>query len=154
MSLTAREQQALDGITDGLASSAPKLATMLATFTRLTSDEEMPAGEKVAAVRRRTHGARRLFQPAGLELAAPLLCTLIAVALIAVAVAAAMAVAASRGSGAACVTSWETACSSPAPVHSSRPARKTAAGRALPAARPAPAAPRPAPAAPPPGRLS
>ena len=49
MSLSARDQQALDGIEDGLAGSTPKLAAMLATFTRLTSGEEIPA-EGVTAV--------------------------------------------------------------------------------------------------------
>ena len=49
MSLSERDQQALDGIEDGLAGSTPKLAAMLATFTRLTAGEEMPS-EGVTAV--------------------------------------------------------------------------------------------------------
>jgi hypothetical protein len=44
-SLSARDQQMLEDIEDGLVGSAPKLAAMLAMFTRLTSNEEMPAAE-------------------------------------------------------------------------------------------------------------
>jgi len=47
MSLSAWEQQALDSIKDGLASSDPKLVARLAMFTRLASGEEMPTGEKI-----------------------------------------------------------------------------------------------------------
>lgn len=47
MSLTAREQQALQAIEDRLAGSDPELASLLATFTRLTSSEEMPVRERV-----------------------------------------------------------------------------------------------------------
>lgn len=49
MSLSTREQQALDSIAYGLAGSDPKLASRLAIFTRLTSGEEMPAREKIRA---------------------------------------------------------------------------------------------------------
>jgi pimeloyl-ACP methyl ester carboxylesterase len=38
MSLSAREQQALDSIEDGLSGADPKLASLLATFTRLTAE--------------------------------------------------------------------------------------------------------------------
>lgn len=51
MSLSAREEQILGSIEDGLARSDPKLAWMLATFTRLVSGEEMPVREKIRAVR-------------------------------------------------------------------------------------------------------
>ncbi|MDR0344085.1 MAG: DUF3040 domain-containing protein [Nocardiopsaceae bacterium] len=47
MSLTAREQQALQAIEGRLVGSDPELASLLATFTRLTSSEEMPARERV-----------------------------------------------------------------------------------------------------------
>ena len=47
MSLSAREQQVLDSIKDQLADSDPKLARLLATFTRLASGEEMPLREKI-----------------------------------------------------------------------------------------------------------
>lgn len=47
MTLSAWEQQALDTIQDGLTSSDPRLASLLGMFTRLVSDEEMPAREKI-----------------------------------------------------------------------------------------------------------
>ena len=39
MGLSEREQQALDSIEDGLAGSDPELASLLATFTRLTAGD-------------------------------------------------------------------------------------------------------------------
>ena len=45
MSISEREQETLDSIEDGLTRSAPKLASMLAMFSRLTADEEMPTRE-------------------------------------------------------------------------------------------------------------
>src|SRR5262249_495098 len=53
MSISPKEQQALASIEDGLAGSDPKLASLLATFTRLASDEEMPVREKIRATRHR-----------------------------------------------------------------------------------------------------
>jgi hypothetical protein len=47
MSLSAREQHALDSIEAALAGSDPDLALLLATFGRLTSGEEMPVREKI-----------------------------------------------------------------------------------------------------------
>ncbi|MGH3185253.1 MAG: DUF3040 domain-containing protein [Streptosporangiaceae bacterium] len=117
MSLSTREQQALDLIEDGLAGSDPALAALLATFTRLTSGEVMPAREKIGATGRDTRGARRLYQRLGLCRAALLLWLLIAIALIA------FALAANRGgSGGACTKSLATVCAAPAPAHSPRPA--------------------------------
>jgi hypothetical protein len=58
MSLSAREEQALECIADRLAGSDPGLAAMLATFTRLTSGEEMPAREEVLKARRRSRAHR------------------------------------------------------------------------------------------------
>jgi len=140
MGLSARDQQALDGIEDGLAGSAPKLAAMLATFTRLTSGEEMPADEAVTAVRLNTRGVRRLRQ-SDFQRAVPALWMLIAIAVLAI------ALAASRGgSGNGCITSWHVACCSPALAHSSRP-RPPDRGR------PGAARSPPGPAGPPPGRL-
>ena len=49
MSLSAREQQALDSIKDRLASSDPTLVARLTIFARLASGEEMPAREKIQA---------------------------------------------------------------------------------------------------------
>src|SRR5216684_8404560 len=53
MSLSPKEQQALASMEDGLAGSDPKLASLLATFARLASDEEMPVREKTRAIRHR-----------------------------------------------------------------------------------------------------
>ena len=53
MSLSAREQRALDSITDRLAGSDPELATLLTGFTRLVSGEEMPLREGIRAGSRR-----------------------------------------------------------------------------------------------------
>jgi hypothetical protein len=50
MSLSARDRQALDSIEDQLAGSDPRMASLMATFTRLTSGEEMPAREDIRAV--------------------------------------------------------------------------------------------------------
>jgi hypothetical protein len=43
MSLSPHEQQELKSIEDRLSGSDPKLASLLATFTRLTAGETMPA---------------------------------------------------------------------------------------------------------------
>lgn len=60
MTLSAWEQQALASIQDGLARSDPRLTALLATFTRLVSDEEMPVRYKVRARSRRAlcHSSR------------------------------------------------------------------------------------------------
>ena len=46
MSLSAHEQQALDSIGQDLSVTDPELTSLLATFTRLTAGEDMPAREK------------------------------------------------------------------------------------------------------------
>jgi len=53
MSLSPKEQHALASMEDGLAGSDPKLASLLATFAWLASDEEMPVREKIRASRHR-----------------------------------------------------------------------------------------------------
>jgi hypothetical protein len=121
MSLSMREQQALADIEYRLAGADPKLAWLLATFTRLTSGEGMPACEQV---RRRVPWMRQLGRRAcrllaayaGLECAMALLWVLIAVGLIALAVALS-----GSGSRGACVRSWTVACPAPAPAHPARP---------------------------------
>lgn len=68
MSLSAREQQALNAIEERLTGSDPKLASLLAMFSRLTSGEEMPVREKVRAGWRRAtrrRPARRRHPPRG-----------------------------------------------------------------------------------------
>ena len=62
MSLSAKEQQALASIEDGLAGSDPKLASLLATFTRLASDEEMPVRAGIRATRHRATRRRHRHQ--------------------------------------------------------------------------------------------
>ena len=47
MSPAGWEHQALDSIQSALGHTDPKLASLLATFTRLASSDEMPAHEKV-----------------------------------------------------------------------------------------------------------
>lgn len=47
MSISERERQTLESIENGLIRSAPKLASMLAIFTRLTANEKMPARRPV-----------------------------------------------------------------------------------------------------------
>lgn len=47
MSISERERQTLESIENGLVRSAPKLASMLAIFTRLTANEKMPARRPV-----------------------------------------------------------------------------------------------------------
>lgn len=59
MSLSEREQRALDSIEDQLAGSSPKLASLLATFTRLAADEAPPAREKLPTDCGRRCGRRR-----------------------------------------------------------------------------------------------
>jgi hypothetical protein len=51
------EHQALDSIQGALGRADPKLASLLATFSRLASNEEMPAHEKVLSPLR--HPPRR-----------------------------------------------------------------------------------------------
>ena len=116
MSLSAREQQALDGIENRLADSDPKLARQLAAFTRLTSGEGMPAREEVPMhvgwTRRLRRRARRLLAAyAGLSQAMVLLWVLLAVGLIALAVGLS-----GGGSGRACV-GWPSACTAPPHAH-------------------------------------
>jgi hypothetical protein len=121
MSLSAREQQALDSIEDRLVGSDPRLAallfTLLLTFSRLTSGDAMPAREEVPGqarwTRRALRRARRLLAAyAGLDRTMALLWVLITVGLIAVA-----AVLSGGGSGRACVRSWAVACTAPAPAN-------------------------------------
>jgi hypothetical protein len=124
MSLSAWEQQALDSIRDGLADSEPKLAALLATFTRLESGEEMPAREEIqagsrqAAHRPRRKGrhrarrhVRRVYRHLGYQRAALLVWLLITVVLSAVAV----VLNAGAGHG-TCMGSWSAICSHSAPA--------------------------------------
>jgi hypothetical protein len=134
MSLSAREQRALDSITDRLAGSDPELAALLTGFTRLVSGEEMPLREGIRAGSRRAIRCSRrqwrhprgdeVHRPAGrvprrlgLQWAAVLLSLLTAVTVIAVT----MALNHGKSQG-PCTTFWTAACAKSAPAHSSRPA--------------------------------
>jgi hypothetical protein len=129
MSLSAREQQALDSIEDELAGSDPKLASLLATFARHASGQEMPAREKIPnpALRRGNvrRPARRLFPRLGVQQTMLLLWLTVTIALIAV------ALVLNRDSrNGLCPESWAVACIQQAPVHSPRPAaHKTSVGQ-------------------------
>src|SRR5260370_23599193 len=57
MSLSGWEQQALDSIEGVLAGPDPELVSLLATFARLASGEEMPVHEEIRVLRR--HATRR-----------------------------------------------------------------------------------------------
>jgi hypothetical protein len=127
MSLSAWEQQALDSIKDGLAGSDPQLAALLATFTRLAWDEEMPVREEIVAgprrtvlsslrrPRRRGAGARRrsrsMLRRVGLQWALLLLWLVTTAVLITVAVLLSRA----GGSQGTCTGSWPTFCSHSSP---------------------------------------
>jgi len=129
MSLSAWEQQALDSIEDELAGSDPKLASLLATFARHASGEELPVREKIPnlALRRGNvrRPARRLFPRLGVQQTMLLLWLTVTIALIAV------ALVLNRDSrNGLCPGSWAVACTQQAPVHSPRPAaHKTSAGQ-------------------------
>jgi hypothetical protein len=99
MSLSAREQQALDLINDRLISSDSGLAILLGTFNRLAAAEEMPAREKIwpgspaaaGCAGRGRHPHRKCRYPSqqarrARQWAAPALLFVITLSLIAVAV--------------------------------------------------------------------
>ena len=112
MSLSSWEQQVLDSIRDHLVSSHPTLAARLAIFTRLASDEEMPAREKIQAdsrpmprPRSRPRAACRVYQRLGFQRAALLLWLVTTAALISVAL-----VVSHSGTQSTCTGSWATLC--------------------------------------------
>ena len=72
MSLSARDRQMLDRIEEAIADSEPGLASLLATFGRLTAGEELPAREQIRADRPGTSrwwfrlgNSRRAHGPSG-----------------------------------------------------------------------------------------
>ena len=123
-SLSTWEQQALDSIKDDLASGDPSLAARLTIFTRLASDEEMPAREKIhvgsrRAVRRsrpEPRHTRRPYQRLGLQQAVMLLWLVTTVALIAIALAYNHG-----GSQGTCTRSWATFCTASTSAANSGP---------------------------------
>jgi hypothetical protein len=108
MSLSAWEQQALDSIKDGLATSDPVLVARLTLFARLASDEDMPAREKIQAGSGRAfrRPRRRPQQRTGLQRALLLLWLVTTVMMIAVAVFYDRV-----GGHGPCTGSWVTLCS-------------------------------------------
>ena len=59
MSPVGWEHQTLDSIASALGGSDPRLASLLATFSRLVTSEEMPAHEKVRSPLRHPPHRRR-----------------------------------------------------------------------------------------------
>jgi hypothetical protein len=129
MSISEWEQETLESIGDGLVRSAPKLASMLAIFSRLTADEEMPAREPIRRAARglATSAAAGLMSP-GRALRGHLgrqawrwLWLVVAVALLAMTLTLSYGTNSSR-----CSASAITACGqAPAPAH---PGRRLPAG--------------------------
>ena len=81
------EHLALESIETGLGDADPALASLLATFSRLTSSEDMPARERIRTPLR--HPPRRSRRPrrrAPRSWSAPLAWLVVSVALITVAV--------------------------------------------------------------------
>lgn len=106
----------MDSIKDGLAGSDSQLAVLLGTFTKLASDEDMPAQEKIQAdwrrpnrmPRRRRTGLvlrRRVHRPTALQWGVVLLWLAITTVLITVAL-----VSSRGGSPGGCPRSWATVC--------------------------------------------
>lgn len=126
MSLSAREQQALDSIEDRIAGSDPKLASLMATFTRLAAGEEMPMRERIRAAswrhrRRRCRRQERALWP-GLNIRLGWQRVMLVLGLAVAIALAAASLAAGRGGGkGACKASWVAAvCAGQAPGHGSR----------------------------------
>jgi hypothetical protein len=121
----AWEQRALDSIKDGLTGSDPRLAALLATFTRLASGEAMPVREELPerplrevrrSRRKRRHSrrgpGRRFGRRLGIERMALLLWLLITIGLITTAVTLSRS-----GSQSACVERWPGICADAATAH-------------------------------------
>ncbi len=120
MSISTREQLALASIENRLSESDPHLTSLLATFTRLTSDEEMPVRERIRQPRllrdRVIPPARRSCRQLGWQQSMLLLWLVVAVGLLAI------ALAVSRPGGwRACPAAW-LGCTVPATSHMWAPA--------------------------------
>jgi hypothetical protein len=130
MSLSTQERRALHSIGEDLSGSDPKLVSLLATFTRLTRDEEMPGHERIGTsgqprgsrrprpgrYRRHAWRARMLGQSSTLQRAGLLLWLVITICLVAVA----LTVNRNGGSARTCMNPWLVACGAPAPTHTPR----------------------------------
>jgi hypothetical protein len=147
MSLSTQERRALHSIEEDLSGSDPGLVSLLATFTRLAQDEEMPGYEQIGSGGKpRGHHrpqagrygrpgpawrARMLSQPPNLHRAGLLLWLVISICLVAVA----LAVNRNNGGARTCMDPWIAACSAPARTHplgkpSWQPASALLAGQA------------------------
>jgi hypothetical protein len=124
MSLSAREQQALNVIAEQIAGSDPGLTSKMTAFARMTAGEDMPLREKILAVR--TRDTRHLFhlpRRPSFGRTALLLWLVIMVGLVAV------AVPIGSGSRTACTKSRPTACAGTSPAQSpGSAAHQTTAG--------------------------
>jgi hypothetical protein len=115
MSISERERHALDSIANGLARSAPELASKLSLFSRLTADEEMPVREQGGRAAR-APGPRRIWRrpvgrrPLGRE-------TLRWLWLVAVAAALALTVTFTHSSVRSTCRAWPTTTCGQAPAH-------------------------------------
>ena len=101
------EQLALESIQTRLGDSDPSLASLLAMFGRLTSSEEMPAGERIRIPLRhppRRSPRRPPRRRVPRRRSALLVWLVVSVALIAV------AVVLSRGSASGCAQAWVAGC--------------------------------------------
>jgi len=116
MSLSPRDRQALDSITDGLTGSDPALAKLLDTFTRLTAGEAMPAREQVEGRGRRIRQgvcrAGRRLSPGGIMMVAWLVITALLVSL---------AVVCSNDDRLPCTSPPVLGCARPAPSAAAHP---------------------------------
>ena len=115
MSISTRERLALVAIENRLSASDPHLTSLLATFTRLASDEEMPVRERIAQPRllrdRAVPTARRSWRQLGWQRGMLLLWLVVAVGLLAIALAVSRA-----GVRRACPAAW-LGCTVPATSH-------------------------------------
>ena len=117
MSCTEAETRARGSIADGLAGADPRLASMLAIFSRLAAGEEMPARRYPRRGVAFPH-ARRRYARLGWQQAMLVLGAVISAAMLA----AALALTASGPT--TCARSMGTACPSPSITH--MPARANA----------------------------
>jgi len=115
MSLSPRDRQSLDSITEGLAGSDPVLARLLDTFTRLTAGEAMPSREHVEGRGRIREGVRRVGRrlgPGGIMIVLWLVITVLLVSL---------AVVSGNTDRLPCSASQAMGCAQPAPSAAAHP---------------------------------
>lgn len=120
MSLSSREQHALDAIKEGLAGSDAELVALLSAFTRLASGEEMPDRERMPARSRRHLRApawrrgslRGVLRSLGFQRAALLVLWLLTTAALI-----AVVVAVSTGDHGTCGETVTIGCAAPVPGH-------------------------------------